>query len=69
MINLASMFDSYGRQARLYPGLLTLFPPLLAAIAWVPSADIFQHRRDAADHRVVLRPCMRTGRGQPVDFQ
>jgi hypothetical protein len=37
MINLASLFDSYGRQARLYPGLLTLFPPLLTAIAWFPE--------------------------------
>ncbi len=37
MINLTGMFDTYGRQARLYPGLLTLFPPLLAAIAWFPA--------------------------------
>jgi hypothetical protein len=37
MINLTSMFDNYGRQARLYPGLLTLFPPLLTAIAWFPE--------------------------------
>jgi hypothetical protein len=37
MINLASVFDSYGRQARLYPGLLTLFPPLLTLIAWFPG--------------------------------
>jgi hypothetical protein len=37
MINVGSMFDIYGRQARLYPGLLTLFPPLLAAIAWFPA--------------------------------
>lgn len=37
MINLVSMFDSYGRQARLYPGLLTLFPPLLTTIAWFPA--------------------------------
>lgn len=37
MISPASLFDSYGRQARLYPGLLTLFPPLLTAIAWFPQ--------------------------------
>jgi hypothetical protein len=37
MINLAFVFDSYGRQARLYPGLLTLFPPLLMLIAWFPG--------------------------------
>lgn len=37
MINLATMFDTYGRQARLYPGLLTLFPPLLTIIAWFPA--------------------------------
>jgi hypothetical protein len=37
MINFVSMFDAYGRQARLYPGLLTLFPPLLTVIAWFPA--------------------------------
>ena len=38
MINFVSMFDAaYGRQARLYPGLLTLFPPLLTVIAWSPA--------------------------------
>lgn len=31
------LFDSYGRQARLFPGLLTIFPPLLAALAWFPE--------------------------------
>jgi len=30
------MFDSHGRQARLFPGLLTIFPPLLAVLAWFP---------------------------------
>ncbi|ESZ26111.1 hypothetical protein X733_30080 [Mesorhizobium sp. L2C067A000] len=30
------MFDGYGRQARLFPGLLTIFPPLLAVMAWFP---------------------------------
>jgi hypothetical protein len=34
--DIASMFDSYGRQARLFPGLLTIFPPLLAVLAWFP---------------------------------
>lgn len=33
---IAQMFDSYGRQARLFPGLLTIFPPLLAVLAWCP---------------------------------
>ena len=28
--------DSYARQARLFPGLLTLFPPVLAVLAWFP---------------------------------
>ncbi|AUN31005.1 MULTISPECIES: hypothetical protein [Niveispirillum] len=35
--DIAQMFDSYGRQARLFPGLLTIFPPLLAGLAWFPS--------------------------------
>jgi hypothetical protein len=30
---ITTMFDGYARQARLYPGLLTLFPPLLTATA------------------------------------
>lgn len=34
--DLAQMFDSYGRQARVFPGLLTIFPPLLAILAWFP---------------------------------
>ena len=34
--DIAQMFDSYGRQARLFPGLLTIFPPLLAVLAWFP---------------------------------
>jgi hypothetical protein len=37
MINLTLLFDSYGRQARLYPGLLTFFPLLFTAIAWYPA--------------------------------
>lgn len=34
--DITSLFDSYGRQARLFPGLLTIFPPLLAVLAWFP---------------------------------
>lgn len=34
--DIAQMFDSYGRQARLFPGLLTIFPSLLAVLAWFP---------------------------------
>lgn len=34
--DIAQMFDSYGRQARLFPGLLAIFPPLLAVLAWFP---------------------------------
>jgi hypothetical protein len=40
MINASSMmslFDNYGRQARLFPGLLTIFPSLLAVLAWFPA--------------------------------
>lgn len=33
---LAQLFDSYGRQARVFPGLLTIFPPLLAILSWFP---------------------------------
>jgi len=31
------LFDTYGRQARLFPGLLTIFPTLLAILAWFPA--------------------------------
>lgn len=34
--DLAQMFDSYGRQARVFPSLLTIFPPLLAMLSWFP---------------------------------
>jgi hypothetical protein len=34
---ILDLFDNYGRQARLFPGLLTIFPPLLAALAWFPE--------------------------------
>ena len=33
MIDVSKLFDSYSRQARLFPGLLTLFPIILTAIA------------------------------------
>jgi hypothetical protein len=36
MIDVSNLFDSYSRQARLFPGLLTLFPIILTAIAWFP---------------------------------
>jgi hypothetical protein len=36
MIDLSNPFDSYSRQARLFPGLLTLFPIILTAIPWFP---------------------------------
>jgi hypothetical protein len=36
MIDVSKLFDSYSRQARLFPGLLTLFPIILTAIAWFP---------------------------------
>lgn len=33
---ISSLFDNYGRQARLFPGLLVIFPPLLTILAWFP---------------------------------
>lgn len=36
MIDVSKLFDAYSRQARLFPGLLTLFPIILTAIAWFP---------------------------------
>jgi hypothetical protein len=36
MVDLSKLFDPYSRQARLFPGLLTLFPIILTAIAWFP---------------------------------
>lgn len=54
MINLASVFDSYGRQARLYPGLLTLFPPIVDRHCLVPGADYIQHRSHAPDDRIFM---------------
>ena len=37
MTNVFGLFDDYNRQARLYPSLLTLLPPLLALVAWFPD--------------------------------
>lgn len=37
LTGLTSLFDAYGRQARLFPGLLTVFPALLCALAWFPE--------------------------------
>lgn len=34
---IKGIFDTYGRQARLFPGLLTVFPTLLALVAWFPA--------------------------------
>ena len=31
------LFDNYSRQARLFPGLLTVFPPLMTVLAWFPQ--------------------------------
>src|SRR5947209_1295103 len=36
MIDLGSLFDSYNRQARLYPSLIALLPPLITVLAWYP---------------------------------
>ncbi len=36
LTDIAQMFDSYGRKARLFPALLTIFPSLLAVLAWFP---------------------------------
>jgi hypothetical protein len=36
MVDWSKLFDPYSRQARLFPGLLTLFPIILTAIAWFP---------------------------------
>lgn len=35
--NFGTFLDSYSRQARLYPALLTLFPALLSGVAWFPD--------------------------------
>lgn len=37
MTDLAALFDSYGRKARLYPSLLAVLAPLITVLAWVPA--------------------------------
>lgn len=37
MTEILKLFDQYNRQARLYPALLALFPPLLLVGAWFPA--------------------------------
>jgi len=37
MIDFLKMFDSYNRQARLYPALLTFLPAILVLIVWFPA--------------------------------
>ena len=34
---IADIFDKYGRQARLFPALLTLFPVFITVAVWVPA--------------------------------
>ncbi len=40
MIDLGKLFDSYSRQARLYPALLTVLPATAAALAWYPRLSL-----------------------------
>lgn len=35
--DLKGLFDGYSRQARLFPALLTIFAPLVTALAWFPE--------------------------------
>jgi hypothetical protein len=37
VVVITDLFDSYARQARLFPGLLTVFPPLMTVLAWFPQ--------------------------------
>ena len=37
MSNLSSLFDAYSRKARLFPGLLTIFPIVITAMAVFPA--------------------------------
>jgi hypothetical protein len=37
MTDAFGLFDDYNRQARLYPALLALLPPLIALLAWFPD--------------------------------
>jgi hypothetical protein len=37
VVAITDLFDSYSRQARLFPGLLMAFPPLMTVLAWFPQ--------------------------------
>lgn len=37
MEELKNLFDSYSRQARLFPAMLTVFAPLVTAMGWFPE--------------------------------
>jgi hypothetical protein len=37
VVAITDLFDSYARQARLFPGLLMVFPPLMTVLAWFPQ--------------------------------
>ncbi|WP_108523300.1 hypothetical protein [Bradyrhizobium algeriense] len=37
MVAITDLFDSCARQARLFPGLLMVLPPLMTALAWFPQ--------------------------------
>ena len=37
MMDVSKLFDAYSRQARLYPALIALFPPLALAATWLPA--------------------------------
>jgi hypothetical protein len=37
LVAITDLFDNYSRQARLFPGLLTVFPPLMTVLAWFPQ--------------------------------
>lgn len=37
MTDLASLFDAYGRKARLYPALLAVLPVVAVVLAWLPT--------------------------------
>jgi hypothetical protein len=37
VVVITDLFDSYARQARLFPGLLMVFPPLMTVLAWFPQ--------------------------------
>ena len=39
MIDISKLFDGYNRQARLYPALIALLPPLALAATWMPTLN------------------------------